>query len=344
MSQNPQGPVSNKIELIRFCLFGSGRMGVEYARIIAEHPDAELVGIINPNLASATVLSDQYGGKPFRSLTECLESSEIDAAIVCSPTNTHLEIIVQLAQAGIAIFCEKPIDLNMARVDQCIETVQHYKVPFFVGFNRRFDPSNAALRTRVSNGDVGQLNMVLLTSRDPAPPPLDYIKRSGGYFCDSTIHDIDLACWLTGETPVEVFTSASCLVDAQIGAAGDVDTAMTILKMPSGVLCHINNSRKAVYGFDQRVEVFGSAGMLQTQNQRDLLLSHSSAAATDAQPPLKHFFLERYEQSFALEMSDFINGLKTGSAPSVGYLDGRRALEIALACDVSRREGRVVRL
>ncbi|WP_320826587.1 inositol 2-dehydrogenase [Reinekea sp.] len=344
MSQNSQGRVSDKKELIRFCLFGSGRMGVEYARIIADHSDAELVAIINPNLASATVLSDEFGGKAFRTLADCRASAELDAAIVCSPTNTHLEIIEQLARAGVAIFCEKPIDLNLTRVDQCIASVQQHDVPFFVGFNRRFDPSNAALRTRVMSGDVGKLNMVLLTSRDPAPPPLDYIKSSGGYFCDSTIHDIDLACWLTGETPVEVFASASCLIDEQIGAAGDVDTAMTILKMPSGVLCHINNSRQAVYGFDQRVEVFGSAGMLQTENQRDLLLSHSSAESTDAKPPLKHFFLERYQQSFQLEVADFIAGLKNGNDPSVGFLDGRRALEIALACDISRREGRVVRL
>ena len=329
---------------IRFVVVGSGRMGSEYASIIAAHPDATLVAIINPNRLSAQRLTDQHGGIAFSSVVQCLDSIELDAAIVCSPTDSHLDIILQLAQAGKAIFCEKPIDLDLERVDRCIQSVQHYGVPFFVGFNRRFDPSNAALRARVMDGDVGKLNMVLLTSRDPAPPPLSYIKGSGGYFCDSTIHDIDLACWLTEETPVEVFASASCLVDAQIGAAGDVDTAMTILKMPSGVLCHINNSRQAVYGFDQRVEVFGSAGMLQTENQRDLLLSCSGAKSTDAKPPLKHFFLERYQQSFQLEVADFIAGLKHGNAPSVGFLDGRRALEIALACDLSRREGRVVAL
>jgi myo-inositol 2-dehydrogenase/D-chiro-inositol 1-dehydrogenase len=330
--------------MIRFCIFGSGRMGAEYSRIITEHPEAELVGVINPNLQSAKKLTDQYGGIAFKALADLLEKNQLDAAIVCSPTNTHLEIITQLATAGIAIFCEKPIDLNLERVDECIQLVQKYKVPFFVGFNRRFDPSNAALCERVKNGEVGILNMVLLTSRDPAPPPLEYVKRSGGYFCDSIIHDIDLACWLTGETPIEVFANASCLVDEKIGEQGDVDTAMTILKMQSGVLCHINNSRRSVYGFDQRVEVFGSAGMLQTQNQRDILISHSNAKFTDAKAPLKHFFLERYEQSFALEIADFISSLKTGTDPSVNQWDGRRALEIAQACEKSRREGRTIKL
>jgi len=330
--------------MIRFCLFGSGRMGDLYSRILAANPQAELVAVINPNLPSAQKLTHKYGGQAFATLDDCLSAVEVDAAIVCSPTNTHLEIISQVVRAGKAILCEKPIDLNLERVDECLALVEKHGVPFAVGFNRRFDPSIAALKARLDNGDLGALNMVLLTSRDPAPPPLDYIKRSGGYFCDSTIHDIDLACWLTGETPVEVFASASCLVDPAIGAAGDVDTAMTLLKMPSGVLCHINNSRRAVYGFDQRVEVFGEAGMLQTRNQREHQLSHYSDRATAAQPLLKHFFLERYADSFEAEVATFIANLQSGAAPGPTPADGRRALAIAQACEVSRREGRLVRL
>ncbi|MFC6672908.1 inositol 2-dehydrogenase [Marinobacterium aestuariivivens] len=330
--------------MIRFCLFGSGRMGDLYCQIITRNPNAELVGVINPNLPSAKRLTDKYGGQAFASFDDCLQHSDIDAAIVCSPTNTHLEIISQVSRAGKAILCEKPIDLSLERVDQCIALVEEHRVPFMVGFNRRFDPTIAALRAQVVEGKIGKLNMVLLTSRDPAPPPIEYIERSGGYFCDSTIHDIDLACWITGETPVEVFTSASCLVDEGIGKAGDVDTAMTTLKMPSGVLCHINNSRKAVYGFDQRIEVFGSGGMLQTQNQRDILLSHSTAEATDAKPLLKHFFLERYAQSFEQEIAEFISSLESNIPPSVNQEDGRRALEVALACGQSLREGRAIKL
>ncbi|GGO86362.1 inositol 2-dehydrogenase [Marinobacterium nitratireducens] len=329
--------------MIRFCLFGSGRMGDLYCEIIARNPDAELVGVINPNLPSARKLTDRYGGRAFASFDDCLKHSDVDAAIVCSPTNTHLEIIRQVAEAGKAILCEKPIDLSLERVDECIALVEQHRVPFMVGFNRRFDPTVAALRAQVADGKVGDLNMVLLTSRDPAPPPIGYIERSGGYFCDSTIHDIDLACWITGETPVEVFASGSCLVDEDIGKAGDIDTAMTTLKMPSGVLCHINNSRKAVYGFDQRIEVFGSGGMLQTLNQRDILLSHSSSEATDAKPLLKHFFLERYAASFEQEIAEFISCLASDTPTSVDQNDGKRALEIALACEQSLKEGRAIR-
>lgn len=330
--------------MIRFCLFGSGRMGDLFSGILAASPEAELAAVINPNLPSAEKLTTQHGGRAFATLDDCLRAVEVDAAIVCSPTNTHLEIISQLARAGKAILCEKPIDLSLERVDECIAMVEQYGVPFAVGFNRRFDPTIAALKARLEEDALGQLNMVLITSRDPAPPPLEYLQRSGGYFCDSTIHDIDLACWLTGEEPVEVFASASCLVDEAIGVAGDVDTAMTILKMPSGVLCHINNSRRAVYGFDQRVEVFGEAGMLQTQNQRDILLNHSTGQVTDAKAPLKHFFLERYADSFEAEVATFIANLREGTPPGPSHGDGRRALAIAQACEVSRREGRAVTL
>ena len=330
--------------MIRFGILGSGRMGIEYAKILEKHLCAELVAIINPNLVSANTLAKQFGCQSFKTLADCLAVADIDAAIICSPTNTHLELIYQVAQAGKAILCEKPIDLSMYGLDQCISVVEQYQVPFAVGFNRRFDPSNAELYRRVKQGAVGDINMLVLTSRDPAPPPIDYIKGSGGYFCDSTIHDIDLACWITGEKPTEVFSSASCLVDERIGQAGDVDTAMTILKMPSGVLCHINNSRRAVYGFDQRVEVFGSKGMLQTQNQHDVYISQSTAQHTGAQDPLKFFFLERYQQSFVNEVDEFITCLKAKVAPSITAMDGRIALQVALACEQSQREGVVIKL
>lgn len=330
--------------MLNFCIFGSGRMGILYAKIIANQTNAELVAVINPNLSSARKVTDQYGGKAFASWADCIESVEVDAVIICSPTNTHLEHITQVANSGKAIFCEKPVDINIGRVDECVAIIKRYNVPFYVGFNRRFDPTNAALKKKVDQGDVGNINMVILTSRDPAPPPIEYIKRSGGYFCDSTIHDIDLACWITGERPVEVYASASCLVDKRIGEAGDVDTAMTILKMPSGVLCHINNSRRAVYGFDQRVEVFGSNGMLQSNNQHDINLSFYNESLTDARTPLKYFFLERYEQSFIEEIDDFIRCLKNGDAVTVAISDGRNALEVALACEQSRQEGRSIKL
>jgi len=333
-----------EIIMVRFCLFGSGRMGELFSNILVSNPDAELSAVINPNLTSAHKLVDKFGGRAFSSLEDCLEQITVDAAIICSPTNTHLEIISQVARAGIAMLCEKPIDLSLERVDECIKLVEQNQVPFAVGFNRRFDPTVAALKKRLDRGDLGRLNMLMLTSRDPAPPPLDYIRRSGGYFCDSTIHDIDLACWLTGESPVEVFAIASCLVDSEIGDVGDVDTAMTTLKMPSGTLCNINNSRRACYGFDQRIEAFGERGMLQTENQRDVQLKEFTGHVTDARPTLKYFFLERYAESFEAEVASFIDNYRLGQAPGPTAVDGRRALAIAQACEVSRKEGRSVPL
>jgi myo-inositol 2-dehydrogenase/D-chiro-inositol 1-dehydrogenase len=239
-------PKEGEVEMLRFCLFDSERIGEVYARIIGQHKDAELVAVVSTNRGTASELTSRYGGQVFQSFTDCLGAVEVDAAITGSPTSMHLEIITEVAQAGKAILCEKPIDVSIERVDQCIAVLEQHATPFAVGFNRRFDPTITALRNQVMQGDVEKINMLLLTSRNPALPPIDYIKCSGDYFCDSTIHGIDLACWITDDRPVEVFASASCLVDKQIGEASDVEIAMTTLKMSSGVLCHINNSRQAL--------------------------------------------------------------------------------------------------
>ncbi len=329
--------------MIGVSIIGSGRMGQVYARNIQNNPATRLVHIVNPNLSSAAKLADEYGAKAVGDIHESLADPAVDAVIISTPTNTHLEMIEAAAQFGKPILCEKPLDLDLSRVDRCIEILKQANTVFLLGFNRRFDPGVTALRESVNAGDVGDLHMLMLTSRDPGPPPVSYVKTSGGYFADSTIHDIDLACWISGERPTEVFATGSCLVDPEIGAAGDLDTTMTVLKMPSGCLVHVNNSRKAVYGFDQRIEAFGSGGMVQTSNQYEDNLLRTTGTHTMACAPLKHFFLERYAASFERMVQEFVEVIEGSKAASVTANDGRTALAIALACEESRRQGCAVK-
>lgn len=321
-------------------IFGSGRMGDIYAKHATANPDVRLVSIVNPNLDSARRLAQQYGARSEADPAAALADPDVDAVIIATPTSTHLEMIEMVAAAGKPILCEKPLDLAIDRVDRCIDFLAAHPVPFMLAFNRRFDPGIAALKRAVQAGEAGKPHLVLLTSRDPAPPPISYVEKSGGYFADSTIHDIDLACWICGEYPTEVFAAGSCLVDPKIGEAGDVDTTMTTLRMPSGCLVHVNNSRQAVYGFDQRIEVFGPAGMIQTANQREDNLVRWTAGQTDALSPLKYFFLERYDTSFAEVLRTFASSIDGRKDPPVTAVDGRLALAITNACEKSRRNGR----
>lgn len=323
-------------------VFGSGRMGEIFAANVAAHPEARLVSVMNPNLPSAQKLTDRFGGRPVGDPEEALADAEVDAVIISTPTTTHLEYIEMAAKAGKPILCEKPLDLSLERTDRCLEVLNAHPVLFMLGFNRRFDPQNSALQRAVRGGEIGKLTFLMSTSREPAPPPISYVKTSGGYFADATIHDIDLICWIAGERPEEVFATGSCMVDPEIGALGDLDTTMTVLKMPSGALAHVNNCRRNVYGFDQRLEAFGSEGMIQTANQRDDDLIRWDGRRTDAKAPLKHFFLERYEASFRHELQEFLDALKERRRPSATEADGRAALAIALACERSRKEGRAV--
>ena len=330
--------------MLNVALLGSGRMAHVYGPKIEEHHGLQLACIYNPNLASAEAAVKLYGGEATDELERVLGDDSIDAVIIATPTNTHVEYIKAAAKAGKAIYCEKPVDLSLERVDQCVEVLEAHSVPFMVGFNRRFDPDNTALQVAVRAGDIGELNMLMSTSREPSPPPIGYVKSSGGYFLDAQIHDIDLLCWIAGEWPTEVFAAGSCLVDPEIGAVGDIDTAMTTLKMPSGCLCHINNSRRSVYGFDQRLEAFGSNGLLQTINHRDENLVRWTSNSTEAKSPLKHFFLERYDKSFFFALDEFYKAVSEGRSPSSNLTDGRNALAVALACDRSRRAGVAVKI
>jgi myo-inositol 2-dehydrogenase/D-chiro-inositol 1-dehydrogenase len=247
------------------------------------------------------------------------------------------------AKAGKAIFCEKPIDLSLAKVDQCLAAVRKAKVPMLVGFNRRFDPDFAEVKRRIVEGAIGAVEQVVISSRDPGLPPLSYLTVSGGQFRDMTIHDFDMARWLLGAEPVEVFAYGSCLVDPNVAAAGDIDSAMVLLRTESGKLAHINNSRRASYGYDQRIEVHGSEGRLMAGNRTASTVETADGQAVKRDKPL-HFFLERYASAYRHELDAFVAALETGIAMPVGAEDGRMALVLAEAALKSTREGRSVKV
>lgn len=330
-------------DTLGIALLGTGRMAHVYGPKINAHPGLRLEVVFNPRLASAQKAAALYGGRAMADLDAVLADPGVDAVVIATPTNTHVDYIVQVAAAGKPIYCEKPLDQTLERVDRVMTALAENPVPFMLGFNRRFDPDNAMLQAAVRGGEVGTLNMLMSWSREPAPPPIDYVRASGGYFVDATIHDIDLLCWIAGERPVEVYAAGSCKFDPQIGREGDFDLTMTTLKMPSGALVHVNNARACCYGFDQRLEAFGTRGMIQTRNHRDDPLVRWTSATTEALAPLKHFFLERYDRSFYNALDEFHSAITEGRAPSSTAEDGRAALAIALACQRSARENIVVR-
>ena len=313
-------------------LMGTGRMAHVYGPKINAHPGLTLEATFNPRMAGAKEIGQAYGGRPMDDLDSVLADPKVDAVIIATPTNTHVEYIIASAKAGKPIYCEKPLDQTLERVDHCLTMLKAHPVPFMLGFNRRFDPDNSALRQAVAEGEIGTLNMLMSTSREPSPPPMSYVRASGGYFVDATIHDIDLMCWIAGERPVEVFSHGSCVFNPQIAAEDDFDLTMTQTKMPSGAIVHINNSRQCAYGFDQRIEAFGTAGLVQTQNHHADPLIRWSATQTEARKPLKHFFLERYDASFYHALDEFYTAVT----------QGRAALAIALACASSAKSGKSV--
>lgn len=332
------------MQTLGLALMGTGRMAHVYGPKINAHPGLRLEVVYNPRIASAQKAADLYGGRAMDDLDSVLSNPKVDAVVIATPTDTHVEYIEQAARAGKPIYCEKPLDQSLDRVERAMNTLDAHPVPFMLGFNRRFDPDNAALRAAVRRGEIGRINMLMSWSREPSPPPIEYVRASGGYFVDATIHDIDLLCWIAGEHPVEVTATGSCIFDPEIGAEGDFDMTMTTLRMPSGALVHINNSRSCSYGFDQRLEAFGDAGMVQTLNHRDENLVRWDARHTVARKPLQHFFLERYDRSFYNALDEFYNAVTAGRSPSATAKDGKTALTIALACVQSAKAGVTIRL
>ncbi len=329
--------------MVRFALFGAGRIGAMHAANIAAHPRAALHCVYDVHAPAAQKVAAAHGAQVAPSVAAALADAQVDAVLIASSTDTHVDLITASAKAGKAILCEKPIDLDIKRVEQCRRDITGTGVAVQLGFNRRYDPSHRAVRDAVLRGEIGALHLLVITSRDPGLAPMEYMKVSGGIFRDMMIHDFDLARFILGEDPAEVFAAGSVLIEPALAAIGDVDTAMVLLKAPSGALVHINNSRQAVYGYDQRVEAFGAKGMVQSENFRATSLRRWGAHATDAQEPLLHFFIQRYAQAYLDELDEFVACIENKTAPGVGFEDGRKALIIADAAWESLRSGRAVK-
>lgn len=327
---------------VRFGLLGAGRIGKVHARAISSNPTAQLVAVADAFEKAANDLAGQYGCE-VRTIEQILSSADIDAVVICTPTDTHADLIEQFSRAGKAIFCEKPIDLNVERVKACLKVVDAEGATLMVGFNRRFDPHFMAVHDVIAKGEIGDVEMVTIVSRDPGAPPVDYIKRSGGIFRDMTIHDFDMARFLLGEEIDTVTAQASVLVDPAIGAAGDYDSVSVMLSTASGRHATISNSRRATYGYDQRIEVHGSKGAVSAENQRPVSIEVANATGY-TRPPLHDFFMTRYTDAYAREISTFVDAVESKSPASPSGLDGLIALALADAALKSVKEARAVKV
>ena len=318
--------------MIKMALFGCGRIGRLHAQNIAQNQGAELMQVYDVQQLSTDQLATLHNCEAALSVAAILANSDIDAVLIGTSTDTHADLIEKSAKAGKAIFCEKPIDLSLDRVKQCEATITPYNVPFQIGFNRWFDSSHKSAKNAVVTGQICDLQQVIITLRDPEMPPQSYMETSGGMFRDMTIHDFDLARFLLGEEPTEIFATATALVNPEACAAvGDIDSAMIQIKTASGKLCQINNSRQAVYGYDQWVELFGSNGMLIYDNQRPHDLKSFNATQTGKPKPYQSFSLERYAEAFVTELNAFIDCVSNNKPTEVGFEDGAKALALAEA-------------
>ena len=327
---------------VKFGLLGAGRIGKVHARAITADANATLVAVADAVAPAAQMIADQYGCA-VRSTDAILAAKDIDAVVICTPTDTHADLIEAFVKAGKAVFCEKPIDLSLARVKTCLDVVRAHKGTLMVGFNRRFDPHFKAVRAQIDLGTIGTVEMVTITSRDPGAPPLEYIKRSGGIFRDMTIHDFDMARYLLGEEIAEVTATAAVLVDPAFGKAGDFDSVQVLLKTKSGKQAMISNSRRATYGYDQRIEVHGSLGAVSAENQRPVSIEVATAAGY-TRPALHDFFMTRYTEAYAAEIAAFISALGGKGRAEPSGADGLIALALADAALLSVAEGRVVKM
>ena len=322
---------------LRFALLGAGRIGKVHARAVASNPQARLVAVADAFEKAATDLASAYGAE-VRTIEAIEKAKDVDAVIICTPTDTHADLIERFAKAGKAIFCEKPIDLSVKRVEKCLAVVDKTKATLMVGFNRRFDPHFAAVRKAIDDGAIGAVEMVTITSRDPGAPPLDYIARSGGIFRDMTIHDFDMARYVVGSPVVRVMAQGGVMVDPSIGEAGDLDTAVTVLTHESGAITTIDNCRQASYGYDQRVETFGSLGSATSNNHRANYAEFLGAEGGRT-AKLPDFFLERYMPSYLREWETFVAYVRDGGPSPVPGEAGRAAIVLGEAAWQSFRSG-----
>jgi len=323
-------------------LFGAGRIGKIHAGNVARQPGVTLRYVVDVDAAAAKSLAQQHGAQ-VASVETALADKAVGAVVIGSSTDTHSDLITRSAAAGKAIFCEKPVDLSVERAQACADAVKRAGVACMIGFQRRFDPTFAALKERLAKGEIGEPEMLVVTSRDPGAPPVDYLKRSGGIFRDMLIHDFDVFRWILEDDAATVYATGSVLTDPAVASVGDVDSTAVAIRTKKGRLAIINTSRRAAYGYDQRFEVLGSKGMLQAGNHKPTEVVASTAAGVSADKP-EHFFLERYRAAYALEMAHFFDALGKGTKVRTTIEDGVKALELADAATTSWREKRIVEL
>ena len=335
----------NKSSKIGVGVIGAGRIGRLHIEHLAQNiPEVELIAICSLDPVNIESLSGQFNvPKVMTDYNALLADPRIDAVLVASSTDTHVEISQAAAKAGKHVFCEKPISLDLEQIDETLAIVEKAGVKFQVGFNRRFDASFARIREAVASGEIGEPHIMRITSRDPSPPPIEYVKVSGGIFLDMTIHDFDMARYLIGDEVVEVYATGGVRVDPKIGEAGDIDTTVITLRFQNGVIATIDNSREAVYGYDQRVEVFGSKGMVTAANLPTNTVTFSGSEGTHAAPP-SYFFVERYKAAFLSELQAFFACIQEDTPPPVTGEDGKAPVVMGFAALKSLRENRPVRL
>jgi myo-inositol 2-dehydrogenase/D-chiro-inositol 1-dehydrogenase len=321
-------------------IVGAGRIGKIHAENAAAHPELTVKYVVDPVAAEAEKLSARIGAVVM-GLDDALSDPSIEGVVIASSTDTHLDFSIRAIEAGKAVFCEKPIDLDLKKVRAAGSKLGSRGSRFFVGFNRRFDPHFDSLHTQLGSGEMGAIETLHIISHDPAPPPIDYVKVSGGLFKDMTIHDFDMARWVLGEEPTEVFAAGATLIDPAIAAAGDIDTAKILLRTSSGRICVISNSRRSGYGYDQRIEAFCSEGLIRVGNVRESTVEKWGEQGPQG-APLQNFFLDRYAQAYRAEMNHFAGIISGRHAPAVGYRDGVAALAIAEAAQQSWLSSAVV--
>ncbi|MEO8738794.1 MAG: inositol 2-dehydrogenase [Casimicrobiaceae bacterium] len=328
--------------MMEVALFGAGRIGQIHAGNLSRLPGVKLKYIIDVNRAAAVDVAARHRAE-VRTAEAALADEAIRAVIICSSTDTHADLILRAAAAGKQIFCEKPVDLDILRARACAQAVARAGVTCLIGFQRRYDPTFAALKARLVAGEIGEPEMLIVTSRDPGAPPIDYIGHSGGIFKDMLIHDFDIFRWILDDEAASIYATGSCLTDPAIGGAGDIDSTAVTIRTRRQRIAQISTSRRAAYGYDQRFEVLGSKGMLQAGNHKPTeVVAWTDVAVSQDKP--EHFFLERYRVAYAHEMAHFFDAIEAGKPVNTGIADGVKALELADAATRSWREKRMIEL
>jgi myo-inositol 2-dehydrogenase / D-chiro-inositol 1-dehydrogenase len=328
--------------MIEVAIFGAGRIGKIHAGNIVRQPGVRLKYVVDPDAQAGAALASQHDAS-VGTVEGVFADGSIRAVAIASSTDTHADLIQRAAASGKAIFCEKPVDLQLARARECAATVKHAGVPCMIGFQRRYDPTFSAVKARIDTGEIGSPEQLVITSRDPGAPPLEYLKRSGGIFKDMLIHDFDVFRWILDDEAATVYATGSVLTDPNVAKADDVDVTAVAIRTKSGRLALINTNRRAAYGYDQRFEVLGSKGMLQAGNHRPTEVVAYTEQHVCADKP-EYFFLERYRVAYAVEMGHFFDALGSGKPMRTSIDDGVAALELAEAATSSWREKRIVTL